>query len=297
MCIRVSRQVVLLLQLTLREKSIFGIKVCVCDYLSQCFSWLVPAELRSSFLPQLDFRLLLLLLPLSHHNLFVFVAAFQTVQLVLIAVDVGLPSATWLDALRYLPHGVLVQVVLKVVEESDDFLVLLELVRSADGRSWSFEVFKFSVIYNRTYPFLKRFMLTTMWYCCQRFEKLIDPSWSKSGFPMCTKVRSCSTRPLWRENNRRWNKLLPIERSKILLTCTVYRVGWFHPEPDGRPENWNSNRSGRSTPSNPRWSSCATPIWKGVCIPYRKIQKNKTGNTYRLIGAESSADSNARYEL
>lgn len=104
----------------------------MCDYLSQCFSCLVPAELRSSFLPQLDFRLLLLMLPLSHHHLFVFVAAFQTVQLVLIAVDVGFPPATWLDALRYLPHGVLVQVVLKVVEESDDFLVLLELVRSAN---------------------------------------------------------------------------------------------------------------------------------------------------------------------
>ena len=32
--------------------------------------------------------------------------------------------------------------------------------------------------------------------CCQRFEKLMEPSGSRSLFPMCTNVRSCSTRPL-----------------------------------------------------------------------------------------------------
>lgn len=69
-----------------------------------------------------------------------FVAAFQTVQLILIAVDIGLAASTWLDTLRDMPHGVLVQTIFKVVEESDDFLVLLELVRSANGGEGRFEM-------------------------------------------------------------------------------------------------------------------------------------------------------------
>lgn len=64
-----------------------------------------------------------------------FVAAFETVQLVLIAVDVGFAPSPRLDALRNLPHGVLVQIVLEVVEEADDFLVLLELVRAGVGKT------------------------------------------------------------------------------------------------------------------------------------------------------------------
>lgn len=91
---------------------------------------LVPVELRSSAPPELNLRLVVLLLLLGHHHLFVFVAAFQTVQLILIAGDVGFSPASRFDTLRYLPHGVLVQVGLKVVEELDDFLVLPELVRT-----------------------------------------------------------------------------------------------------------------------------------------------------------------------
>lgn len=144
----------------------------------------------------------LLLLQLLKHHLLVLVAALETVQLILIAGDVRFATAPRLYALRNLPHGVLVQVVFKVVEKADDFLVLLELVRPVRGRENLLKCYYFA--FKQTYPFLKRFMFTTMWYCCQRLEKFIEPSCSVSGLPMWTNVRSCSTRPLLQRKS--WGK-------------------------------------------------------------------------------------------
>lgn len=43
-------------------------------------------------------------------------------------------------------------------------------------------------------------MFSTMLNCCHRLEKLIIPLGNKSLFPICTKVRSCSTNPLKKTN-------------------------------------------------------------------------------------------------
>lgn len=104
-------------------------------------------------------------------------------------------ATTRLDCFRYLPHGILVEVVLEIAKVGDNSFVFLVGVGTANENGLS-EVWRRKKSFVKSYPVLNRFILTTMLYCCQRFMKLIDPSGNESELPMWTKVKSCKTNPL-----------------------------------------------------------------------------------------------------